>query len=1189
MGGVMVAAVAAAYLYLLFAVAHAIDRRRRGEGAATTGAGPAWVYALSIAVYCTSWTFYGSIGRSAVDGIGFLPIYIGPILVFVFCQPLLRKIVRISKTQHITTIADFISARYGKDQALAGMVTVIAVIGITPYISLQLKAVSSSFELLRHYPAVATPTALAALPLYADTALYVALAMALFVIVFGTRQVDATEQHRGMVGAVALESLVKLLAFLAVGVYVCWGLFGGVEDLFARAAADRRFDRVLDFGNALGSGRFWALTGLAMTAIVCLPRQFQVAVVENTDESHLARARWIFPLYLVLINLFVLPIALAGLLTFDGGRVSADTFVLALPIRGDQAALALLAFVGGLSAATGMIIVETIALATMICNDLVMPLALRRAALQQRGDLSGRVKAIRRAAIVFVLLLGYVYVRVVGDSHALVSIGLVSFAAAAQFAPALVIGLYWKLGNRRGAQAALAAGFVVWAYTLLLPSFARSGWLPAGFVEQGLFGWAWLKPQALFGLQGLDEISHSLWWSMAANIGAYVAVSLRTRSSLVERTQAQAFVDAFAQRAIGLTRSWAADATLADLQALVARFVDEATVRRAFAEHAAQHRRAADPAQRADAESVDFAERLLAGVIGAAMARVVIASAIRERHADLDGVAAMLSEASLAIQANWERLREAIENVPQGINMFDADLRLIVWNRRLLELLDMPPRFGAVGTRFEDFIRFNAARGEYGPGDIERIVAERVALMRGREHVLERERPNGVVIEVRGKPMAGGGFISTITDVTERKRNEQALQRAYDELERRVEERTAEVRLSQRRFQDFAESASDWFWETDAGLRLTYLSGRFYDDTGLTEAQMLGRGFWELVGAAAAADPRALPQRQAIEQRLPFRGLEVAVRSRDGGTLHLRVSGKPVADADGSFVGYRGTTADVTQLVLAQEELMRSERLAALGGLVAGVAHEINTPVGLGLTAATYLEEQVRQFEQLYLAGQARRGDVDQLLRAGAEASGSIASNLRRAAELVRSFKLVAVDQSSEQQRRFRLGAYLADVVRSLQPKLKRTPYSIDIDCPPDIELLSYPGAYSQVLTNLVMNSLVHGFDGRSAGRIRVQVLRTGATLVMTYRDDGHGMSAEHARRMFDPFFTTRRGQGGSGLGLHVVYNVVTQTLKGRIEGHSAPGEGVTYRIEIPCERAEAAAELPPAAATEGAKHGHLA
>ncbi|HEV8690002.1 MAG TPA: PAS-domain containing protein, partial [Ideonella sp.] len=745
MTGALVIAIAAAYLYLLFAVAYAIDQRARREGGdASHGA---WMYALSIAVYCTSWTFYGSVGRSANTGIGFLPIYIGPILVFTLGQPLLRKIVRVAKTQHITTIADFISARYGKNQVVAGLVTVVAVVGIMPYISLQLKAVSSTFGILARYPSVAAAHGAAAPPVYADTALYVALLMSLFVIAFGTRRVDATEQHRGMVGAVALESLVKLAAFLAVGVYVVWGLFDGPQDLFARAAAGARGAALLDVGAELGRGRFWTLTVLAMAAIVCLPRQFQVTVVENTHEQHLRRAAWIFPTYLVAINIFVLPIALAGLLTFPQG-VSADTFVLTLPIAGERPALAMLAFIGGLSAATGMIIVETIALSTMICNDLVMPLAIRRAQLLGRGDLAGRVKAIRRVAIVGVLLLGYAYVRLVGDSYALVSIGLVSFAAAAQFAPAMILGLYWKRGNCKGALVGLGAGSLVWAYTLLLPSFAQSGWLPASFVSDGPLSIAWLKPYALFGLAGLDEISHSLLWSMLANVSGYVLVSWRTTPAIVERIQAQAFVDVFVKRATALVRTWEADVSVGDLLALVGRFVDADRAQRACAEYESARHMTLDPVRRADSEFVNFAERLLAGAIGSALARVVMASAIQERQVSLEGVVELLSDASQAIQANWERLRDAIENVSQGICMFDADLRLVVWNRRVLELMGLPPQFGAVGVRFEDVMRFNAERGEYGPGDIDSIVAEKLELVK-RPHVTERERPDGTVIELR--------------------------------------------------------------------------------------------------------------------------------------------------------------------------------------------------------------------------------------------------------------------------------------------------------------------------------------------------------------------------------------------------------------------------------------------------------
>ena len=420
------------YVSLLFGIAYYGDRRAvQGK---TLVANP-YIYALSIAVYCTAWTFYGSVGRAARSGVDYLTIYIGPTLMFALGWVILRKMIRISKVNHITSIADFISSRYGKSHLLGGLVTIIAVVGIMPYISLQLKAVASSFTVLLNYPALSSEPTIAGLSLLGDTALWIAALMALFAILFGTRHIDATEHHQGLVAAIAFELVVKLVAFVSVGVFVTFGIFDGFGDLFQRAASLPQVARLMTMDATVD----WApLTLLAMAAIICLPRQFQVSVVENVDEKHLNKAIWLFPLYLLVINLFVLPIAFAGLILFPAGLVDADTFVLALPMADHQPYLALFAFIGGLSAATGMVIVETVALSTMISNDLVMPMLLRFAWLHlaERRDLSGLLLSIRRGAICFILLIGYLYFRLIGESYALVSIGLMSFAAAAQFAPA---------------------------------------------------------------------------------------------------------------------------------------------------------------------------------------------------------------------------------------------------------------------------------------------------------------------------------------------------------------------------------------------------------------------------------------------------------------------------------------------------------------------------------------------------------------------------------------------------------------------------------------------------------------------------------------------------------------------------------------------------------------------------------
>ena len=665
-----------AYLGILFAIAYWGDKR--ADAGRSIIANP-YIYALSMAVYATSWTFYGSVGRAAASGVGFLPIYLGPTLMAALFWLVLRKMIRISKANRITSIADFVAARYGKSALLGGLVTLIAVIGVIPYIALQLKAVSSSFLILWQYPEIRMPNQGQALGPLQDTALYVALLLALFTIVFGTRHLDATERHEGMVAAIAFESLVKLLAFLAVGIFVTFGLYHGFADLFEQAARLPDSDRLLTLGGPAGTYGSWvSLIFLSMLSILFLPRQFQISVVENVNENHLAKAIWLFPLYLLAINVFVLPITFAGLMQFPTGTVDADAFVLTLPMAHRQEALALLVFVGGLSAATGMVIVETIALSTMICNDLAMPLLLRWKVfgLAQRHDLSGLLLGIRRGAILLLMLLGYLYYRAAGEAYALVSIGLVSFAAVAQFAPAMLGGMYWKQGTRAGALSGLSLGFLLWAYTLLLPAFAKSGWLPLSFIEQGPLAIAWLKPLALFGLAGLDEIGHSLFWSLLGNLGAYVGVSLFGRQSSREHAQALLFVDVFKIAGRG-SSLWRGSASVSEVIALVGRFLGPARAAEAFAGYAAQRGLPSSAELVPDADLVHFAEQQLAGAIGTASARVMLASVVQEEPLGMDEVLGILDEASqvLAYSRRLEQQSHELEAATGELRAANARLQ----------------------------------------------------------------------------------------------------------------------------------------------------------------------------------------------------------------------------------------------------------------------------------------------------------------------------------------------------------------------------------------------------------------------------------------------------------------------------------------------------------------------------------
>ena len=671
------------YLALLFVVAAWGDRRAE-QGRSIIGSPT--VYALSIAVYCTAWTFYGSVGRAAEYGPSFLLIYLGPTLAMLMAPFVIRKMVRIAARQRISSIADFISARYGKSTSLGALVALMALITITPYIALQLKAITVSHAVLINYPDTANATLMDE-RFWMDKSLWVALVLAVFIILFGTRHLDASERHEGMVAAIAFESLVKLVAFLSVGVFTVFVLFQGPGDLFARVAATPELAERLGLDAVPGGATGWVgMLVLAFLAFLTLPRQFQVLVVENVDERHLARASWLFPLYLLAINLFVIPIAMAGLLLM--GDADPDSFVLTLPLSADLQGLPLLVFIGGLSAATSMVIVETIALSTMVSNQLIMPLLLRTRRLHRSasGELAGWLLGIRRVAIVLILLMGYLYHALVGDAYSLVTIGLVSFAAACQFAPAMLVGMYWRGAHRRGAALGLIAGTLVWAWTLLIPGFAQSGWLDAGFLEQGPFGIAWLRPYALFGLEGWDIYTHSLLWSLTANLGLLVGVSLFSRQSPLEQTQAALFAEAMHPHLLQ-TSLWHGQTTRGELRALLDRYLGTGATARVFAD--ATSREEEDAAAPASPNQIARAEQALSGALGNASARVLINSVVRGEALDLESILSILDTTSETLEIN-RRLEQKSSELAQ------ASEELRAANERLRELDRLKDEFVAM-------------------------------------------------------------------------------------------------------------------------------------------------------------------------------------------------------------------------------------------------------------------------------------------------------------------------------------------------------------------------------------------------------------------------------------------------------------------------------------------------------------
>jgi Na+/proline symporter/signal transduction histidine kinase len=766
--------VALLYVGLLFLIAYVGDRRPLYPRQPKLRP---LVYSLALAVYCSSWTFYGAVGTAARSGLSYLPIYLGPLLLFVFGFGLLQRLVLVARERNITSIADFIAARFGKSHGLAALVAIIAVVAIIPYIALQFKAVAMSFAVLGAGNSAWW---------FGDTALWCAALLAVFAILFGTRNIDATEHHHGMMLAVAVESLVKLFAFVAIGVYAYLHGPGLGETLRAPLQQIEK--------GSMPPG-FVAQTLLAFCAMFCLPRQFQIGVVECEDPRDLRRARWLFPIYMVLISAAVLPIVSAGLGLKQVTGSHVDAWVLNLPLALGDNGMALLAFIGGFSAATGMVIVAAVALATMISNDLVMPMLLRmrRIDLDEHADLSSTVLMIRRIAIVGLAALAYVYYRIIADAENLAATGLLSFAAVAQFAPAIVSALYWRGASRVGVYVGLLAGFAVWAYTLLLPAMTRAGWLGTPWMENGPFGIGWLKPTELFHLTGWEPVTHGTFWSLLFNVGCLVFISLRFRPSVAERLHAALFVDPFV-RSVSGAGDWRGRVTVRDLGTIAGRIVGERVTARAFNEYAQRHGVTLAPTDSADRPLIQFTERLLASAVGAASARRILMGALSGTGLDIAEAMALLDEASQELRFNRELLSTTLENVSQGISVVDGDMRLVAWNRRYVELFDYPDGMVYVGLPVADLIRWNAELGECGPGEVDEHVAKRIRYMRaGSPHVFQRVRPDGTVIEMRGRALPGGGFVTTFTDVTAYKSVEQALIDANETLEQRVEDRTAEL------------------------------------------------------------------------------------------------------------------------------------------------------------------------------------------------------------------------------------------------------------------------------------------------------------------------------------------------------------------------------------------------------------
>ncbi|MFT0212756.1 hybrid sensor histidine kinase/response regulator [Pseudomonas sp. F1_0610] len=762
-----IALLAFAYMAVLFLIAFYGDRRRIPLSAPVRGT----IYSLSLAVYCSSWTFFGAVGQAANQIWSFLPIYLGPMLLMLFAPWVIKKIVLISKQENITSIADFIAARYGKSQRLAVIITLISIIGTMPYLALQLKGIVMGVNLLSGNEPNSTTY---------QTALIVSVALALFAILFGTRNVDVTEHHRGLMYAIAFESVVKLLAFIAIGLFVVFGLFDGVFDLVGQATQAPQLQSYWE--QTVNWPAMLVQTCVAMMAIYTLPRQFHVAVVENNQSRDLRLARWIFPGYLLLIGLFVIPIALAGRLLLPD-NVIADSYVISIPLAQSHPALAVIAFIGGASAATGMVIIASITLSTMLSNHLLLPLLLRgRSTDRPFETFRTWMLSIRRISIIIIMLLAYASYRFIDENTSLATIGQVAFAAITQLAPAMIGALIWKTANRKGVFSGLVVGFSLWLYLLVLPLTGSS------------FGWSldsyplisWLDSQP-FNLP-IDAITWGVALSLIGNFATYGIVSLLSKTRVSEHWQANRFIGQHVGNRSTLS------VQIKDLLMLASRFVGEERARQSFIRFAYRKGQGFTPTQNASSEWIAHTERLLTGVLGASSTRVVVQAAIEGREMQVDDVVRIVGEASEVLQFNRTLLQGAIENISQGISVVDRSLRLVAWNNQYIKLFNYPEGLIQIGRPIADIIRYNAQKGLCGPGDVEMHVSKRLFWMRqGTPHTSERVFPNGRVIELIGNPMPGGGFVMSFSDITAFRQAENALKESNESLEQRVSERTHEL------------------------------------------------------------------------------------------------------------------------------------------------------------------------------------------------------------------------------------------------------------------------------------------------------------------------------------------------------------------------------------------------------------
>ena len=1115
------------YTALLFWIAFRGDRSaRRQEAIPYQGL----VYGFSIAVYCTSWTFYGAVGTAAARGWEYLPIYLGPAIMFSLGLPVMVRMIRQGKAINTTSIADFLSAHYGKSRRIAAIVTIIASVGALPYIALQLQSVATTFAALTGAAGEAGQASASGAA--AGGVFMVAAVLSAFAIIFGTRHVDVTTHNRGMIDAIAFDSIVKLVALIAVGIFALGVLGGGLDDAADNAPAN-------PFAAPFAADRFITLTLLAMAAVLCLPRQFHVSVVESRKVGDLRVGAPVFLVYLVVITVLVIPITMAGAAAPGVAGGDPDLYVLALPMASGQSLLALFVFVGGFAAATGMVIVASVALSTMIANDLVAPFLLRRkgavrqSMLHAGGRGLGAQLLITRRLIIVGLGFGAAVFAIFAPSGGqLAGLGILSFAAVAQFAPALIGGLYWPRADKTAAFSGMALGFVLWALCLLAPSYVGEQNLPAA-----------LQFAALIEFTGWDALTRGVALSLGGNVLVFVVMSMLTSTTEKDEAPRLASLDP------GLGR---APVIVGELLMLVESCLGAEKAREALDSFEALHNRRYEMDAPADAALAAFAERQLSKAIGASSASILLKGVAGGGALRLEEIATLIDETTGQVNFSRELLQTTLENLSHGVSVVNADLELVAWNAAYVDMYDYPQGFIYAGRPVVDLIRYNAQRGECGPGDVEEMVERRIAHLRaGAPHTYERIRPNGMVVKIQGARSPSGAYITSFTDVSEYKRIEKAL------------------RESERAIRFYTDNVPAMIAFSDPDERILFANRAFRDQFCGDKDDIIGLRLAEFLSAPAYTQRKAHIDRALAGERAVF---DIELADPEGGRRFMQVTYVPQFSAAGGVRGFFGVYQDVTARHEAENALARTnetleervdERTRALSTLnraldearrdaeaatasktrfLAAASHDVLQPLNAARLFASALKEEAAGAPEITALTDkidASIASADRLLRSLLNVSKLDAGGFTPD---MTSFPLD--DLFEEVENEFRMAA----VQKGLE--FRRAPTSIWVR--------SDRGLLLSALQNLVANAVRY----TDAGKVLIGARREGARVRIEIRDTGRGIPEDRQQEIFEEFKRLSRDTGvsGAGLGLATVERVA-RLLSMPVSLHSVVDRGSAFML----------------------------